>query len=1004
MRSRVRSSLTAPLKYAYRRVRKPELSVIIPAYNAEATIERAVRSVLSQGVQAVEVIVVDDMSTDGTRATVSRMAAKDPRIKLLSSGSNGGPGRARNIGVARARGEYLTFVDADDRVLPHAYKRMLETLKETGSDFISGGYRREGRSGGYRPEVTQRVHSKTILRTNLEQFAGVLEEPVLWNKIYRSGFWNKKAGPIPEDRNYEDQEPALRAALEARSFDVVDYDVYAWRTADGRETRSQSKRTIADLESRIAVVRELLSIADLMPADAKTVLQATVLGRDLGMYFEQVPYTGEDYWALLQPFAAEVWERVSLETTLSIPVALRLLAYVSAYSTREDVDTLVGAFEEYGRSFSWEHSGDTWYASTPYLDELAASVPSYVLERGPSDWLVKTCTWSAKWTADGVLVLSGYAYIPGLNANAWSGRTIELRDQDEVLWSSELPGEFSDWVDVEASDPWTTYNDTMFRANIPMPDGLFNDLSVHVVISVGSESFDSQLRYATTEPNPQRLAQPTCQLVATSSDSGILVSCLPSSQDGSPKRSVTSSPSRSVVLKSASVENEVLMLRGSCPVVIGEGALQMRLVRSDAFIGLPTGRSADGNWVAEVDLGDPQIPSSGMFLEWTLQADSPNEVTEWQYVQPSEAFAERMPVRYVGSKRSATISRLYGIRTGITLGPPLSNLERSRFGQRQLQTASEPRLSECAVFDSYAGKSAGDNPLAVLEQMDDGTMSESLKELLPEECDRWPRYWSVIDGTHWVPDGVTPLYVGSKEWFETVRSARLLVTNSHLPAHVVPQPGQFWLQTWHGTPLKRLLLDAPRGTTSALYRRTMAQQVPHWSLLLAQDAQAERDLRSSVLYTGKTLVEEYPRNARLFLPGLRQETRHRLGIGPKDVVILYAPTWRKSDTVSLRRPDYFLDPSMLARRTGATVLVRAHHMASIESQSGSGVIDVSTERRVEDLMVASDILVSDYSSIFYDYQLLGRPMIAYVPDLERYGENERGFYREWPVATVRVGW
>ena len=112
------------------------VSVVIPAYNAEATIRRAVRSVLDQTLPPAEVIVVDDASTDGTPAVVRRMAQADARIKLIASPVNRGPAASRNCGFAAAQGEWLAIQDADDAWCDNRLELMLGAAKRYGADLV----------------------------------------------------------------------------------------------------------------------------------------------------------------------------------------------------------------------------------------------------------------------------------------------------------------------------------------------------------------------------------------------------------------------------------------------------------------------------------------------------------------------------------------------------------------------------------------------------------------------------------------------------------------------------------------------------------------------------------------------------------------------------------------------------------------------------------------------------------------------------------------------------
>jgi CDP-glycerol glycerophosphotransferase len=120
----------------------PELlSVVVPVHNEERHVETALRSILGQPHGAVEVIVVDDGSTDGSWDVVSRLAKADGRVRLIQQ-EHAGPGAARNAGSKAARGEFITFLDSDCVVEPDHYGQAVATLQRTGSDFSVSPYGR----------------------------------------------------------------------------------------------------------------------------------------------------------------------------------------------------------------------------------------------------------------------------------------------------------------------------------------------------------------------------------------------------------------------------------------------------------------------------------------------------------------------------------------------------------------------------------------------------------------------------------------------------------------------------------------------------------------------------------------------------------------------------------------------------------------------------------------------------------------------------------------------
>src|SRR5215217_4698126 len=148
--------------------RMPRISVVVPIYDVESYLATCLQSLARQTVRDLEVIMVDDGSTDGSRALAERFACHDRRFHLLTQ-SNGGLGKARNAGSELASGEFLAFVDSDD-VLPHdAYERLLGALDRTGSDFATGNVQRLTRQGTSQAQFLARTFARTQLKTHVSR-------------------------------------------------------------------------------------------------------------------------------------------------------------------------------------------------------------------------------------------------------------------------------------------------------------------------------------------------------------------------------------------------------------------------------------------------------------------------------------------------------------------------------------------------------------------------------------------------------------------------------------------------------------------------------------------------------------------------------------------------------------------------------------------------------------------------------------------------------------------
>jgi len=280
-----------------------------------------------------------------------------------------------------------------------------------------------------------------------------------------------------------------------------------------------------------------------------------------------------------------------------------------------------------------------------------------------------------------------------------------------------------------------------------------------------------------------------------------------------------------------------------------------------------------------------------------------------------------------------------------------------------------------AYFESFYGRNASCNPRAV---------DAELARRRPDVT----RVWAVEHDGVEVPDGARAVVIGTPAWLAARNEARLLVVNDWIRDGWRPRRGQFVLQTWHGTPLKRIALG--RRDRSLRSSAAVVKQSTRWSAMLAQSPWAARVLRRSYAVPGPMWTLGYPRND-VIVRGEPGPARERLGVHTRHTV-LYAPTWRdgRLDAVDP------LDAAALAAGLGPdwTVLVRGHArtMADRPRVGGERVVDATDYPDASDLLALADVLVTDYSSVMFDFSASGRPMVFYVPDLEDYRDEVRGFY------------
>ena len=179
------------------------LSVIVTAYNIGGYIERGVKSVCAQTYRNLEIIVVDDGSTDDTGALCEKLALEDSRIRVLHK-ENGGPSEARNAGIAIAAGSYIGFVDGDDWTDPDMYERMLGAMREQAADIGICRYRQVHRTYTV-DESRDRVvvfRGQETLQQYVQETREYAIQNAAWNKLYKREILT--GIDFPTGRWYED--------------------------------------------------------------------------------------------------------------------------------------------------------------------------------------------------------------------------------------------------------------------------------------------------------------------------------------------------------------------------------------------------------------------------------------------------------------------------------------------------------------------------------------------------------------------------------------------------------------------------------------------------------------------------------------------------------------------------------------------------------------------------------------------------------------------------------
>lgn len=264
------------------------VTVVVPAYNAATTVGRAVTSARSQTHEHVEVLIVDDASTDGTLEVVTDFAASDPRVRVLRRAENsGGVGAPRNDGIVGASGSYVMFLDADDELPPRAVELLLASALETGSDITAGRAVRVNKETGDTEPWAPEIYAMARTVQSLQDFPQMLFDPIAAAKLYRTDFLRDQGVYFPEGVFYEDTYFSTVAGCSANGITVITEPAYRWmweREGSSITGRTGELRSILD---RVAVHRatdDFLLERGLW--DLKVQKDAKFLAHDLRLYMK----------------------------------------------------------------------------------------------------------------------------------------------------------------------------------------------------------------------------------------------------------------------------------------------------------------------------------------------------------------------------------------------------------------------------------------------------------------------------------------------------------------------------------------------------------------------------------------------------------------------------------------------------------------------------------------------------------------------------------------------
>ncbi|WP_392966783.1 CDP-glycerol glycerophosphotransferase family protein [Streptomyces sp. LN245] len=881
---------------------KPAVSVVVIVYNDAARLPTAVRSVLDQTLHDVEVIVVDDRSTDGSYEVARGLAAAHPdRVRACRLPENsGGCGAPRNRGITEARGTYVLFLDSDDVLERNACRNMLEAAEATGADLVSGLCVRVHVDARTRKEVKWYpwLYERTRTLESISELPDLLVFDTLsTNKCYRRRFLLDEGLRFPVGIHYEDLLFSAQAYATARRITLIPNRVYDWRVADKAAAKSISNRRdeIANFTHRMEIHRrvdQLLAEKGLL--ELKFAKDVKFLKHDLVLHLRELPFRDA---AFREEFAA---------------IARRYL---------ESIDR--AAFDE---------------------AEPVQAICAYLLQ--VSDW-------------DNLLP----AVDTLTNRDKISSPLVE-RD-GRVYWCAEhLDDPFGQHVlDVTDLGHHIKPVDRMF---------LRNALTSY-------ESTGATVRLAGRVTNPLGVIPPGARLAGE-----------------------LEFYARRPGVRFQTFRFPVKHVWHAGGTVAWEGTANLMAVRPLGIV--------DAVWDVRLHLD-----VDGVRTGTRLTAAEPGLVTGQVPVRPrlTRLVADRMePVvssrghlsfRLVPDKKANVVVRrgVHGragtlaktgyrkarsLRKELTSGETKIRLYHEVFSRLPVRTG-------LVVFESHLGRQYSDSPRAIYEEM----RRQGLE---------FEPVWAYSGSPDGFPDDATLVRRWSLPYLRALAQAEFWVDNQSYPLKLTKRPGTTYLQTWHGSALKRMGFDEAEWKLKS--REAQAEQqktLDRFDRFLIRSEHDVRTLARAFRLQERTLLRVgYPRNDALVRARQREtacDGRERgplaaeLGIPEDRQILLYAPTFRRRGN-GQKRFELPFDVERFADTFGDryVLLVRSHYLNHVvlpPSVRGR-VVDVTAHHDMTPLLALADGLITDYSSVMFDYALLDRPMFFFAYDYDAYVHEDRGTY------------
>ena len=372
----------------------------------------------------------------------------------------------------------------------------------------------------------------------------------------------------------------------------------------------------------------------------------------------------------------------------------------------------------------------------------------------------------------------------------------------------------------------------------------------------------------------------------------------------------------------------------------------------------------------------------------TLAKDINNKVLKDDFTHAEKAMVKSMKHNDFAKMKKKAMRVLFNRKIVKMIKNP-----RVRNKTITLYVFNKMKLKEnWVVFESFMGRNCSGQPKYVY------------KYLQKAYGDKYKCIWVVDRKGVEIPGKHKTCKRFSLKYYYYMNRSKYWVNNMRQPLSIPRREETVMLATWHGTPLKRLVFDMDDvHSANPRYKDIVFKQTRAWDYLLSDNPFSTERFQSCFRFEKEKILEYgYPANDPMYAPDREEQSakiKEKLGIPKDKKVILYAPTWRDDQFYEAGQYGFELDLDVnrLQEEFGDeyVLLLRLHYFIVDQldlSKYGDFTVDGSSYDDITDLYLISDMLITDYSSVFFDYANLKRPVLYYTYDLDKYRDVLRGFY------------